>query len=300
MVPPPEPTEQERRDAFTLFALARAEDLGTQGDITSAACIPATRQATLRLVAQQRGVLAGLAFADTLLEAFDGSAVRIDYLRADGAALEPGSVVAELSGPARELLAVERTLLNMIARLSGIATLTRAYVEAVAGTGARVLDTRKTTPGWRRLEKYAVRAGGGQNHRFGLFDAVLVKDNHRRLWCSADQGRTLAELVETIRGRVAAGVTITVEVDTLEEFRDVLAAAPDIVLLDNMSVEELREAVALRDRHAPGVALEASGGITLASVRSIAETGVDRISIGALTHAAPWLDFSGELVSGRP
>jgi nicotinate-nucleotide pyrophosphorylase (carboxylating) len=212
----------------------------------------------------------------------------------DGQSVDAGVCVAEIAGSVRDLLTSERLLLNLIGRLSGIATLTRQYVAAVRGTKARIYDTRKTTPGWRRLEKYAVRCGGGRNHRTGLFDAVLVKDNHLAL-----AGCSPAEAVRLVRqflhemipdGPQADRMIVEIEVDMLGQLDNVMPLGPDIVLLDNMSVDQLREAVARRDASNPSVELEASGGINLETVRAIAETGVDRISVGALTHSAVNLD----------
>jgi nicotinate-nucleotide pyrophosphorylase (carboxylating) len=198
--------------------------------------------------------------------------------------------LAVIAGPLRSLLAAERTALNFLQRLSGVASLTRRYVEAVAGLPVLVLDTRKTTPGWRLLEKYAVRAGGGTNHRLGLFDGVLIKDNH--LAGLGDPATAIRRAVESARGFPGnVRLAIEVEVDTLDQLDQALAASPDIILLDNMPNEWLREAVARRDRLAPGVKLEASGGVNLGTVRGIAETGVDRISVGALTHSAAALDI---------
>jgi nicotinate-nucleotide pyrophosphorylase (carboxylating) len=221
----------------------------------------------------------------------------------DGRSVEPGDRVARMEGPARGILTAERPVLNLLGRLSGIATLTKRYVEAVVGTRARIYDTRKTTPGWRRLEKYAVRCGGGSNHRTGLFDAVLIKDNHLALGAGADDsavGYTPAEAVGRARRFVqqhAAGsgggeMIIEVEVDTLEQLEEVLLAGPDIVLLDNMSPAVLAETVKRRDARNPRVELEASGGVGLETVRRIAASGVDRISVGALTHSAAWLDIA--------
>ncbi len=212
---------------------------------------------------------------------------------------------------ARGLFAVERLLLNFLGRLSGIATLTRKYVDLVAGTKARIFDTRKTTPGWRRLEKYAVCCGGGWNHRGGLFEAMLIKDNHLA-WgagegaVSLSGGYTPAEAVLKARRYIAehaeksdpSAIIIEVEVDSLDQLDRVLTAGPDIVLLDNMTIQQLREAVALRDKIDASVELEASGGVTLSTVRQIAETGIERISVGALTHSAPALDFGLDWVQG--
>jgi nicotinate-nucleotide pyrophosphorylase (carboxylating) len=231
----------------------------------------------------------------------------------DGAAVADGEVLAALDGSVRSMLAAERLILNLLGHLAGIATLTRQYVDAITGTKARIYDTRKTTPGWRRLEKYAVRQGGGHNHRSGLFDAILIKDNHlafvselnaahgsqlaiarETIASSAGQAvrKARAFLAETFRDDARAQMIVEVEVDSLKQLEAVLVEQPDIVLLDNMTVEQLREAVALRNTSAPAVELEASGGVTLATVRKIAESGVDRISVGALTHSAPSLNVA--------
>jgi nicotinate-nucleotide pyrophosphorylase (carboxylating) len=214
----------------------------------------------------------------------------------DGTSVDAGTILALVRGEARTLLTAERLVLNLIGRLSGVATLTAQFVEAIAGTTARIYDTRKTTPGWRRLEKYAVRCGGGYNHRSGLFDAVLIKDNHLALGRTALRaaGFTPAVAVRQARDFLRAmfpddargEMPIEVEVDTLAQLVEVLPAAPDIVLLDNMTLDQLREAVRLRNELAPTMELEASGGVRTETVRSIAETGVDRISAGALTHSA--------------
>jgi nicotinate-nucleotide pyrophosphorylase (carboxylating) len=211
---------------------------------------------------------------------------------ADGAALQPGTIVAELTGSLRSLLTGERTALNFLTHLSGIASLTRRYVAAVAGTRAGIYDTRKTLPGWRVLEKYAVRMGGGRNHRVGLYDMVLIKDNHLAGWKASAANHTIAEAVRVAREAVGPEIPVEVEVDTLEQLRDALAGQPDIVLLDNMNCERLAQAVAIRDAAAPQVELEASGGVSLETVSEIARTGVERISVGALTHSAVALDLA--------
>ncbi|MCS7305390.1 MAG: carboxylating nicotinate-nucleotide diphosphorylase [Thermoguttaceae bacterium] len=212
--------------------------------------------------------------------------------------LRPGQTVGQLQGPSRLILACERILLNLLGRLSGIATLTRQYVEAVSGTGAAIYDTRKTTPGWRLLEKYAVRCGGGRNHRTGLFDAILIKDNHLAL-CQAQFGP--AQAVQQARKYLhhigKPHLPVEIEVDRLEQLDEVLLAGPDLILLDNMSPQQLRQAVQRRNALNPQVLLEASGGIRLETVRQIAQTGVDRISVGALTHSAPSLDLGLDWLS---
>jgi nicotinate-nucleotide pyrophosphorylase (carboxylating) len=220
--------------------------------------------------------------------------VRWQALLADGDAVASGEAIARLEGSARDLLTGERVLLNFVGQLSGIATLTRQYIEAIRGTAASIYDTRKTTPGWRRLEKYAVRCGGGTNHRTGLFDAILIKDNH----LAQSPARTPAEALMTARAflrqqlaeREVEAMIVEIEVDSLAQFAQVLPHAPDIILLDNMTNEQLRAAVEQRNQSALAVQLEASGGVNLSTVRGIAETGVERFSVGALTHSAACLD----------
>ena len=271
-----------------LLRLALAEDLGDTGDRTSLATIPASKTATAAFTARRSGVVAGLSVARMVCGALD-PALRFAPSLADGTAVARGAVLAEVSGSLRSILAAERTALNFLQRLSGIATLTRQYVEAVAGLPVQILDTRKTTPGWRLLEKYSVRAGGGTNHRIGLYDAILIKDNHIAGIDDPHPVRRSVELARTFPGN--QGLAVEVEVDSIAQLMEVLPAKPEIVLLDNMSDDQLRECVALRNRLAPETKLEASGGVTLAAVRSIVETGVDRISIGALTHSAPAFDI---------
>lgn len=279
----------DRVAAAMLIELALAEDLRDVGDLTSQAIIDAELTAEIDVVARKSGVLAGTPVAELVLSHVDPETdwnAHID----DGMRLEPGTVIATVSGSVQSLLKAERTVLNFLTELSGVATLTAQFVEAVGGTKAVILDTRKTWPGWRCLQKYAVRAGGGTNHRMGLFDGVLIKDNHLAAWSGGD-GRSIAEAVRQARATVPEGISIEVEVDTLDQLQEVLPAEPEIVLLDNMSPEELRRAVETRNETASQVLLEASGGVTLETVRSIAETGVDRISIGALTHSVTALDI---------
>lgn len=289
------------RDAgvHKLLELARDEDLGPAGgvgDITSSVLIKDDHAATAELVFRSGGVLAGVYALGPVIGAF-GFAGQVSFRAQDGQALEPGESAAVFHGRARDLLALERTALNMIGRMSGIATRTAEYVDAVRGTHCRVLDTRKTTPGWRMLEKYAVRCGGGYSHRLGLYDAVLIKDNHLA-------GVPVKELASFVSGLVHQAQIVSrfrktelsffeCEVDTLEQLRALLDAGGcglDIILLDNMTIEQLEQAVAARDATGMDIALEASGGVTLKTIRAIAETGVDRISIGALTHQAASLD----------
>jgi nicotinate-nucleotide pyrophosphorylase (carboxylating) len=267
---------------------ALAEDLGRAGDITSLACLEAGTRLSAAFAARQPGVIAGLGCARLAILAMDGEA-RFEAEVADGARVAAGAVLARVEGEARALLAAERSALNLLGRLSGVATLTAAYVAAVAGTGARIVDTRKTTPGLRALEKYAVRCGGGTNHRFGLDDAVLIKDNH--VAACGGVGEALR------RARAAAGhlVRIEVEVDSLAQLAEALEHRPDVIMLDNFSLADLGEAVALAAGRA---VLEASGGISLETARAIAATGVDVISVGALTHSAPALDIGLDAGSG--
>lgn len=260
---------------------ALAEDLGRAGDITAAACVPAGVRMAARFAARKAGRIAGLDCARLAIAALDPAA-RFEVKIPDGQDAPAGGVLAEVEADARALLSAERVALNLLGRLSGVATLTSAYVKAVEGTGARITCTRKTTPGLRALEKYAVRCGGGINHRYGLDDAILIKDNH--IAACGGIGPTLE------RAKAAAGhlVKIEIEVDTLAQLDEALPHGPDVILLDNFSLDDLRQAV----RRTGGQAvLEASGGVTLESVRAIAETGVDVISSGALTHSAPVLDI---------
>jgi nicotinate-nucleotide pyrophosphorylase (carboxylating) len=264
-----------------------AEDLAGGGDVTSEACIEAQTRMSAVFAARRGGVIAGLACARLAVAIMDPTA-RFEALVADGDALAAGAVIARVEANARALLAAERTALNLVGRLSGIATLTAAFVAKVAGTGARIADTRKTTPGLRALEKYAVRCGGGINHRFGLADAVLIKDNHL-----AACGGVRAAL-ERARARVGHMARIEIEVDTLASLGEALDCDAEIILLDNFTIAELAEAVALTAGRA---VLEASGGVDLASVAAIAATGVDIISVGALTRSAPVFDVGLDVVA---
>ncbi|RDI73604.1 nadC: nicotinate-nucleotide diphosphorylase (carboxylating) [Gaiella occulta] len=258
-----------------------AEDVGAN-DLTSEAVIPAGTRCRASLLLKERGVVCGLDVAGAVFRELDPE-VSIEALRADGDLLEPCEL-ARIEGDARAIFAGERLALNLLGRLSGIATLTRRYVDAVRGTGARVLDTRKTTPGLRALEKEAVRRGGGTNHRFGLYDGILIKDNHLRLGGGIRQA---------VAGAAAGGFPVEVECETLDQVREALEAGADRILLDNMTTSQLADAVRLA---AGRVELEASGGITIDTVRAVAETGVDFISIGALTHSARALDVSLEVL----
>lgn len=260
---------------------ALAEDLGLQGDITTNATVAAETRAEAVIASRKAGVVAGLQLAEAAFKALDPGA-KFETIAADGETVSAGAIIARVTGNARALLTAERVALNYTGRLSGIATLTRRYVEAVAGTNARIADTRKTTPGMRAFEKYAVRCGGGQNHRTGLFDAVLIKDNH----IVAAGG--LKAAIEAARAAAGHMVKIEVEVDTLEQLDEVLKHKVDAVLLDNMTTVQLKDAV---KRVAGRCITEASGGVNLDTVAAIAATGVDMISVGALTHSAPVLDI---------
>jgi len=263
-----------------VVAAALAEDVGG-GDLTTDGVVPAGARCSAELLVKESGVLSGVQAAARVFRTLDPG-VQVEALVEEGARIVGPVAVARLEGPARAILTGERTALNLLGRLSGIATLTSRYVGAVAGTRARILDTRKTTPGLRTLERYAVRCGGGSNHRFGLHDAILLKENHLRI------AGGIASAVADLRN----GRPIEVEAETLAEVAEALEAGVDRVLLDNMSVEDVGRAVELAARRVP---LEASGGITLANVRAYAETGVDFISIGALTHGARSLDVSLEV-----
>ena len=263
---------------------ALAEDVGS-GDVTSDGVVAPDATAEAVILVKRPGVVCGLEAARAVFQTLDPG-IRFEPLAADSDRIEdvPAEVV-RVQGTARALLTGERTALNLLGRLSGIATLTRRYVDAIEGTGAEILDTRKTTPGLRGLEKHAVRCGGGRNHRFGLDDGILIKDNHLRL------AGGVRAAVARIRA-TGTDLPVEVEAETIDDVRDALASGADIVLLDNMSIDQLREAVAITDGR---VKLEASGGVSLETVRAIAETGVDFVSVGALTHSAPALDISMEV-----
>ena len=270
--------------ARPLIELALAEDIGP-GDLTTRAAVPREAKGEAVIVAKAPGVLAGLLVAAEVFHTLDGK-IKFEELAQDGEPLASGDQVARLKGPVASILTAERTALNFLTRLSGIATLTARFVDAVVPYGAVILDTRKTTPGWRKLEKYAVRCGGGRNHRLGLFDMVLVKDNH------IDACGSLSKAVRRVR---AAGVKIPIEVEVrnLRELEEALSLGVDRILLDNFDLPTLREAVRLARGKVP---LEASGGVTLENVAQIAACGVEFISVGAITHSAPALDLSLELL----
>ena len=288
-------SEQLEDDCLQLVRLAVREDLDREQDWTTVSMVNSGQQARAAVVSRQRGVFCGTHVVDVLSDAMQLDA-EIEFHVQDEQAMSAGQRLIQLSGNARDILTVERTLLNFLGRLCGIASLTAQYVEQVSGTGVEIYDTRKTTPGWRRLEKYAVHCGGGTNHRTGLFDAILIKDNHLAF---ADLAATPERAIERVREFLTQPGTpvatdrlpITIEVDSLDQFQQVLPAKPDIVLLDNMNPAQLKLACQIRAEQSADVILEASGGITMDTLREVAETGIDRISIGALTHSAISLDL---------
>ena len=278
-----------------LSAAALEEDTRRPGDVTSDSIIEPSQTARAVIIARNGGVLAGMEAARRLFQThFHGELMAVC---SDGAAITSRATIARVEGHLRQILKLERVTLNLLGRLCGIATLTRQYVDAVSGTKAVICDTRKTTPGMRNLEKYAVRCGGGTLHRTGLFDAALYKDNHL---AGIGLDQLSSRLTAAIQSARSAHVLrfVEVEVDTLDQLREILKLEPglvDMVLLDNMTDLHLRDAVALRDRHNQRILLECSGGVRLERVRAIAETGVDRISVGAITHSAPWLDIGMDI-----
>jgi nicotinate-nucleotide pyrophosphorylase (carboxylating) len=311
--------DSEFRSCVRLISLALHQDLEPGGDRTSQAIIPADMGGKALLVARNSGILAGLPVVEIVLEMaeillsrhrnpqaangspphepegkiglhLDPGTTRVQPFLEDGNSLHPGDPIARIDGPMRIVLAAERTLLNFIQHLSGIATLTRQFVEATKGLHSRVFDTRKTLPGWRLLEKYAVRCGGGYNHRMGLYDGVLIKDNH--LAALGGGPEAIRQSIRAAREKNGPDIPVEIEIESIELLDVALACHPDIILLDNMALGQMKEAVSLRNRKAPKIELEASGGITLDNVRAVAETGVDRISVGALTHSAPALDIA--------
>jgi nicotinate-nucleotide pyrophosphorylase (carboxylating) len=277
---PIHPLQYER-----LLRRALEEDLGLAGDLTTNAIVPPGERLVGRVVARRAGCVAGLPVAARAFTLVDPD-VAVDLKAPEGAVVEAGTMLAEVAGPSRAILTGERVALNVLGHLSGVATVTRGIVDAIAGTPARVVCTRKTTPGMRALEKYAVRAGGGSNHRFGLDDAVLIKDNHLAV------AGSIAEAVRRVRASVGHLVKVEVEVDDLGQVAEALACPIDALLLDNMGPERLRRAVELV---AGRVVTEASGGITPDTARAIAETGVDLLSVGWITHSAPALDVALDL-----
>ena len=293
-------------DCITLITQAFREDIGAaelaEGtDCTTAALVPATAAAAAAFVSRAAGVVCGVSVCELIIQQV-APRLQLRIEVTDGQAVSPQQVIATLHGPAQDILTVERTCLNFLGRLSGISSLTHEYVRRVAGTRAEVLDTRKTTPAWRRLEKWAVTCGGGQNHRLGLYDAIMIKDNHLAFFRSqvADLEQVIPSAIESVRHWIRQNVNrlphgeqtvVQLEVDTLQQLQIGLGADCDMILLDNMTPEQLVEAVRLRDQIAPQILLEASGGVNLETIASIAQTGVERISVGALTHSAVNFDI---------
>ena len=275
--------------ADQLVKIALAEDLQQRGDLTSQSMIPAELTASVNIVARQHGIVCGTTIIPLVFGHLNASCI-VDNALADGSPVSPGAKIATISGNVRSLLTAERTILNFMIHLSGVATGTSAFVKQAMGTKAAILDTRKTLPGYRLLHKYAVRCGGGHNHRMGLYDGILIKDNHLAARGDSAVAAAVTDAREFLAQRDLS-IAIEIEVDTLEQLRDALLARPEIVLLDNMSLDQLRQAILIRNEVSPTTLLEASGGITLNTVADIARTGVDRISIGALTHSAVALDL---------
>ncbi|NOX98867.1 MAG: carboxylating nicotinate-nucleotide diphosphorylase [Verrucomicrobia bacterium] len=277
----------------SLISLALEEDLNERGDVTSQLFIPETLTSSANIVSREPVVVAGTRIAESVFLTVDAN-LQVKIPQPDGSHIEPGTVILSIHGSTRSILTAERTALNFLQRLSGVASVTRSYVKAVEASKAQILDTRKTTPGWRALEKAAVAAGGGTNHRMGLFDAIMVKDNHL---VAGGAPEDITAAIDVAREKFP-DICIELEVDTLEQL-DAYLKIPniDVILLDNMKPSTLTQAVALRDKLAPSVKLEASGGITLDTIPAIATTGVDFISVGALTHSVRAVDLSLELQS---
>lgn len=296
--------DQLKDDLIQLARLAIREDLDRSFDLTTVSVVPAGLKAEASIVPRVAGACCGTDLIEWIVEALN-CPITVDIHCHDGQAFASRETIAVLSGEARDVLTCERTILNFLGRLCGIATWTRQHVDCIAGLPTRLYDTRKTTPGWRRLEKYAVHCGGGHNHRGGLYDAILIKDNH--LACHQRvTGQLLSPAEAVSHARVfieqqpgVSGETIVeIEVDSLEQLAVALTSNPDIILLDNMSNDQLRQAVQMRNDQNPAVELEASGGVSLKTLRGIAETGVDRVSVGALTHSAVNLDLGLDWVLG--
>ena len=289
--------ELMQNDVSQLVRLAIAEDLDRAVDWTTVCLIAAESRGGCQIVSRQSGVVAGLAVLPWIIEEFQAD-IELEVLASDKEAMQAGTLLAKLRGNVRDLLTSERVILNLLSRMCGIATLTQRYVAEIAGTSSHLYDTRKTTPGWRRLEKYAVRCGGGRNHRAGLYDGFLIKDNHLALGGGASGPLDIASATEqVIRWRssqvenMVAPAIVEVEVDSLAQLEQVLPVGPDIVLVDNFSLSDMVSAVSMRDRIAPAVELEASGNVRIDTIAAIAKTGVNRISCGSLTHQATSVDL---------
>lgn len=304
MAPPisnPLLSQATTEDCLRLIEMALVEDIGASDlalgvDCTTDAIVPKQANARAAFVSRADGVVCGVEVAKLAIANWSPQ-LSIDVVCGDGQPIQAHQTIAIISGPAHDILTMERTCLNFMCRLSGISSLTRQYVQCIEGTSARVLDTRKTTPGWRRLEKYAVACGGGENHRMGLYDAIMIKDNHLAFYRSLVQDtedtipttiRIARQWIEDHQSSLPNGIetVLQLEVDTLEQLEIALSSDCDIVLLDNMDCEQLSRAVEIRNARAPNVLLEASGGVNLTTIGKIARTGVERISVGALTHSA--------------
>ena len=302
----PEFSEAAKNDCLKLIEMALIEDIGAAEldvgvDCTTDAIVPKQTRARAALVSRDSGVVCGVEIAKLAL-ASRAPQLSLEVDREDGQSVEPQQTIAVMAGPAHDILTMERTCLNFLCRLSGISTLTRQYVQQIEGTSARVLDTRKTTPGWRRLEKYAVACGGGRNHRLGLYDAIMIKDNHLAFFRSRIENRqdTIPSSIQMARQWIADHkstlphgdrTVVQLEVDTLSQLEIALQTDCDIVLLDNMDCDQLSRAVEMRNALSPEIMLEASGGVSLETIGRIAQTGVERISVGALTHSAVNFDI---------
>ncbi len=298
--------EVTKIEALQLIDWTLNEDLGSsdpddQLDVTTASTVPDNVKGSASFVSRQDGVVCGVAVSELVVKKINRG-LNLEVVRRDGDSLASGDVIAVLSGNAQDILLAERTCLNFMGRLSGISSMTASFVQQVVGTSAKVLDTRKTTPGWRRLEKFSVKCGGGSNHRMGLYDAVLIKDNHLAMMDALTETpmREVGEAIDNARKWVSANADrlpngsntiIQIEVDRIDQFEKAIQHHPDIVLLDNMSNEQLASAVEIRNGKSPKVLLEASGGVNLDTIANIAKTGVDRISVGALTHSSINLDI---------
>jgi nicotinate-nucleotide pyrophosphorylase (carboxylating) len=289
---PPVFEQTARERAQMLIDMALDEDLGHAGDITSKSTIPEAAESVGRFVARREGIVSGIPIVGMIAERFRPFIVWKPFV-SDGDHISPGEVLGEVRGQTRAILALERISLNFLQRLSGIASMTRRFVDQTQGTKAKILDTRKTIPGWRVLEKYAVECGGGQNHRMGLHDAILIKDNHLAALAATGCVKPVTEAVQRAKAfSKTDNVMVTIEVDSIDQLDEALAAVPDCILLDNFTPEMAKIAVEHRDRVAVDVLLEISGGLTLDRIAEYSAIGVDRLSVGALTHSAPALDIA--------
>src|SRR3989338_5131826 len=280
-----------------LIRNALKEDIGS-GDITTELLIPKNKVIKAVIILKEKAVVAGLEIAQRVFRAIDKN-IQFKVTSADGSQEKPGKIIAKIQGQAGSILSGERTALNFLSHLSGVATVTRSFVDQVKPYKARIMDTRKTTPGLRELEKYAVALGGGYNHRMGLWDAVLVKDNHIAVLKAGARGINIKDIARLVKEKKPKGMKTDIEVRNLKEFQEVLEIPPDIIMLDNMDISQIKKAVAMRDAQCDrqNVKIEVSGGVRLSNVKAIAKTGVDIISIGALTHSAKAVDMSLEVGS---